>query len=71
MSAWSDDAPPHTWLEMPMAYGGDASALSCLAWQTAAPVRHVQFRGQIDSLWVAVYAAGYASRLRAAHRSPK
>jgi hypothetical protein len=32
MSAWSDNAPPHTWLEMPMAYGGDASALSCLAW---------------------------------------
>jgi hypothetical protein len=32
MSAWSDDAPPHTWLEMPIAYGGDASALSYLPW---------------------------------------
>jgi|SRR5688572_3787035 hypothetical protein len=32
MSAWSDDAPSQTRLEMLTAYGGDASALSCLAW---------------------------------------
>jgi hypothetical protein len=33
MSARSDHAPPHTWSEMPIAYSGDASALSYLAWQ--------------------------------------
>lgn len=33
MSPCCDDAPPHTWLEMPLDYGDDASALSSMAWQ--------------------------------------
>jgi hypothetical protein len=32
MSTWSDDAPPHSALEMPIAYDSDASVLSSLAW---------------------------------------
>lgn len=31
--AMVDNVPPHRWLEMPIAYGGDASTLSSLVWE--------------------------------------